>query len=130
MILIIGGMCQGKGKLARELSGMDEEAFARNLADGFCDRPETAWEKRFLTGFHGWVYRLLEEGADTEAFVKRVLAAEPEIVTMDEVGYGIVPMERKERDYREAAGRAGQMLAGHARQVYRVVCGIPVKIKG
>lgn len=130
MILIIGGACQGKKKFAQELSGMDEPAFSSNMADGADDCPEDAWKKRFLIGFHQWIRRTLEEGKDPEEFVRQVLKAGPEIVTMDEVGCGIVPIERAERDYREAAGRAGQMLAGHARQVYRVVCGIPVKIKG
>lgn len=130
MILIIGGTCQGKKKFAQELSGMDEQAFSSNMAHGADDCPEDAWKKRFLIGFHQWIRRTLEEGKDPEEFVRQVLTAGPEIVTMDEVGCGIVPIERAERDYREAAGRAGQMLAGHARQVYRVVCGIPVKIKG
>ena len=49
---------------------------------------------------------------------------------MDEVGCGIVPVERLERDYREAVGRAGQLLAQNASQVFRVICGIPVRIKG
>ena len=140
MILIIGGACQGKKKFAQELSGMDEPAFSSNMADGADDCPEDAWKKRFLIGFHQWIRRTLEEGKDPEEFVRQVIKAGmytsgirfywTEIVTMDEVGCGIVPIERAERDYREAAGRAGQMLAGHARQVYRVVCGIPVKIKG
>ena len=130
MILIIGGACQGKKRFAQELSGMDEPAFSSNMADGADDCPEVAWKKRFLIGFHQWIRRTLEEGKDPEEFVRQVIKAGTEIVTMDEIGCGIVPIERAERDYREAAGRAGQMLAGHARQVYRVVCGIPVKIKG
>ena len=130
MILIIGGDRKGKKRFAQELSGMDEPAFSSNMADGADDCPEDAWKKRFLIGFHQWIRRTLEEGKDPKEFVRQVLKAGPEIVTMDEVGCGIVPIERAERDYREAAGRAGQMLAGHARQVYRVVCGIPVKIKG
>ena len=130
MILIIGGACQGKKKFAQELSGMDEPAFTSNMADGADDCPEDAWKKRFLIGFHQWIRRTLEEGKDPEEFVRQVIKAGTEIVTMDEIRCGIVPIERAERDYREAAGRAGQMLAGHARQVYRVVCGIPVKIKG
>ena len=130
MILIIGGACQGKKKFAQELSGMDEPAFSSNMADGADDCPEDAWKKRFLIGFHQWIRRTLEEGKDPEEFVRQVIKAGTEIVTMDEIGCGIVPIERAERDYREAAGRAGQMLAGHARQVYGVVCGFPVIFNG
>ena len=48
---------------------------------------------------------------------------------MDEVGCGIVPLSREDRDYREAVGRAGQKLAEAAREVWRIQCGIPVRIK-
>lgn len=130
MILIIGGFCQGKRNFARELSGMEEEMFGRCQADGLMDPVEAAFGKRFLTGFHGWIRQVVEKGGDPEKFVRQILVRAPEIVTMDEVGCGIVPMERGERDYREAVGYAGQMLAKEAGQVFRVTCGIPVQIKG
>lgn len=130
MILIVGGACQGKREFARKLAGEDEESFAKKEANGVSDRPKAAWEKMFLTGFQGWIRQITEAGEDPEEFVKKVLENEPEIVTMDEVGCGIVPIDRQEREYREAAGRAGQMLAGHAREAFRVVCGIGIKIKG
>ena len=130
MILIIGGACQGKREFACELSGLKKEEFVQNVADGGTDEPEMAWERKFLIGFHRWIYRILEIGGESEEFVRKILAADPEIVTMDEVGYGIVPVGRREREYREAVGHAGQLLAEHASQVYRVVCGIPKRIKG
>lgn len=130
MILIIGGACQGKREYALQLSGTDEKTFEENLADGWRDKPQKAMEKPYLISFHGWVRQLTEEGLDPESFVRQILKNIPKIVTMDEIGCGIVPVERTERDYREAVGHAGQMLAEHASQVYRVVCGIPTKIKG
>lgn len=130
MILIIGGSFQGKREYARHLSGMDEKKFLENSADGWKDHPRDAMKKPYLLSFHGWVRRLTEEGLDPEMFVRQILENAPEIITMDEIGCGVVPVERAERDYREAAGHAGQMLAGCADQVYRVMCGIPTKIKG
>ena len=53
----------------------------------------------------------------------------PAVITLDEVGCGIVPLEKTERDYREAVGHAGQMLAAAAAEVYRMQCGIAVRIK-
>ena len=47
----------------------------------------------------------------------------------NEVGGGIVPMDREERAWREACGRALCVLATHADQVTRVVCGIGVRLK-
>lgn len=129
MIFIVGGASQGKCRLAEELSGLSAKEFAAGRADGGSDRPEKAMQKRFLTGFQGWIRQLTDAGEDTDSFVRQVLAAGPEIVTMDEVGCGIVPLGKREREYREAAGRAGQQLAGQADRVYRVICGIPARIR-
>ncbi len=48
---------------------------------------------------------------------------------MDEVGAGVVPVERSDREYQETIGLAGQLLAREAAEVYRVICGIGVRIK-
>ncbi len=52
------------------------------------------------------------------------------VIVSDEVGYGVVPIDRLEREYREQAGRCMELLAASAGQVYRVVCGIGMKLKG
>ena len=99
------------------------------MADGEKDLPELAWEKPYLTSFHQWVRQILAQGEDPAGFVEKVLGAAPEVVVMDEVGCGVVPIERRDRELREAVGRAGQALAARAQQVYRVVCGIPMRLK-
>lgn len=129
MILIIGGAHQGKGAFARELSGLGQEEFGRLAADGEREEPESAAGRRYLLNFHRFLGRLMEQGADTDAYVGRILGDLPDIITMDEVGCGIVPLERRDRDYREAVGRAGQRMAARADRVFRVMCGIPVQIK-
>jgi adenosylcobinamide kinase/adenosylcobinamide-phosphate guanylyltransferase len=133
MILIIGGAYQGKERIARELLGMNESEFQAQMVSGDRDdlilRPETWTGAACITSYHTILRRVIDAGGDPDAFTKRLILARPQIVIMDEVGYGIVPMERSERDYREAAGRAGQMLAAEADQVYRVVCGIAQCIK-
>lgn len=48
----------------------------------------------------------------------------------NEVGSGIVPENRLARLFRDIAGRVNQYLAQEADEVYLVVSGIPVKIKG
>lgn len=50
-------------------------------------------------------------------------------VVSDEVGCGIVPMDRDERVFREANGRVNCLLAEEADEVYRVMAGIFQKIK-
>jgi adenosylcobinamide kinase/adenosylcobinamide-phosphate guanylyltransferase len=52
------------------------------------------------------------------------------IVVTNEVGLGIVPVNRLARVYRDLLGRANQRLAAAATFVYLVVSGIPLEIKG
>jgi len=52
------------------------------------------------------------------------------IVVSNEVGLGLVPENKLGRVYRDLLGKANQLLAQHASEVYFMVSGIPVKIKG
>ncbi len=52
------------------------------------------------------------------------------IVISNEVGGGIVPDNKLGRKFRDTAGLANQIIAESAQQVYLVVSGIPLKIKG
>lgn len=134
MILIIGGSFQGKEEFAKKLLGQQkggEENWEQLVCRG--DEPwQKALEKPCLVNFHGFIRQLQEaEKAEkeTEEFLCQVLKSEPLVITIDEVGCGIVPLKKEERDYREAVGRAGQKLAAAAQEVWRVQCGIPVRIK-
>jgi adenosylcobinamide kinase/adenosylcobinamide-phosphate guanylyltransferase len=51
------------------------------------------------------------------------------IIVTDEVGSGLVPADIMSRLYRDFLGKANQMLAQHADEVYLVVVGIPLLIK-
>ena len=113
MILIIGGSFQGKEEFAKKLIGQQKGG-------------EENWEQLVCRCSYHKKLRHLKE---TEEFLCQVLKSEPLLITMDEVGCGIVPLKKEERDYREAVGRAGQKLAAAAREVWRVQCGIPVRIK-
>ena len=107
MILVIGGSFQGKKAYAAQICG----------------------EKTVLADFQERICAVVEAGEDPEAFTRQILADPPAVITLDEVGCGIVPMEKTERDYREAVGHAGQILAAAATEVYRVQCGIASRIK-
>ena len=52
------------------------------------------------------------------------------IIVSNEVGMGLVPETRLGRVYRDILGKANQLVARHANEVYFIVAGIPVKIKG
>lgn len=133
MILIIGGSYQGKTEYAKEFLHGPEEV--GNYADGSADDFDKIMTCPLILGFHHYIRRILNQ-ADTDAelaveqLIQRMLSVNPDVViTMDEVGYGIVPMTREDRDYREAVGRAGQLLAERAVGVHRVLCGVGMQIK-
>lgn len=59
-----------------------------------------------------------------------VAAAVPVIVVSDEAGQGIVPADAATRLYADALGLINQSLAAAARDVYLIVAGLPLHLKG
>lgn len=51
------------------------------------------------------------------------------VVVSNELGMGLIPMERSGRQFRDLAGRANQLIAGAADEVYFVVSGLPIRLK-
>lgn len=63
-------------------------------------------------------------------YLHNLIEHNPDIIFIcDEVGNGIVPIEKSERDYRECVGRVLCVLAKEADRVERVHCGIGQVIK-
>ena len=56
--------------------------------------------------------------------------SEKEIVIATEIGGGLVPIDKTEREKREAAGRLACLLAERADTVVRVCCGLGQILKG
>lgn len=52
------------------------------------------------------------------------------IIVSNEVGMGIVPDNKLGRIYRDLLGKANQLLASHATEVYLMVACLPVQVKG
>lgn len=136
MILIIGGYCQGKTQYMKSLpqyGGLQGRNPDRKeevpSADGMISDLEQAWNLPVILRFHHYVKRLADE-SQIQELISRILKENPDVlITMDEVGCGIVPMESEDRSYRELAGLAGQRLAKEAKEVHRVCCGIGSRIK-
>ena len=126
MKLIIGGTCQGKKEYASEkyhLSGND-------WTDGKKCGRDDVFHGKAVYRFHEYIRNRLREGEDTAALAEEILEKNPQlIIVTDEVGYGIVPVEKQERIWREACGRVCTRLAKEADSVIRVCCGIGNRIK-
>lgn len=127
MILVIGGAYQGKLKLV--FSWLGKEIDRSFYADGASDSWLEINNKPVIYRVQDYLKRGMEEHRDMDDWVRQLLEANPDYVIMDEVGYGVVPVIKELRLYRELAGRTGQQLALKAEAVYRVVCGIPTQIK-
>ncbi|MDD5108950.1 MAG: bifunctional adenosylcobinamide kinase/adenosylcobinamide-phosphate guanylyltransferase [Candidatus Omnitrophica bacterium] len=52
------------------------------------------------------------------------------IIVSNEVGLGLVPVNKLGRDFRDIAGKVNQFVAAKAKEVIFMVSGIPLKIKG
>jgi len=52
------------------------------------------------------------------------------IIVSNEVGLGLVPETKLGRIYRDLLGKANQLIAHHSTEVYLMIAGLPVKVKG
>ena len=152
MKLVIGGAYQGKLAYAKERYHI-EDGWIDGRTCGFCE----IFSCRGIYCFHEYVKRLLfctedeisdfsdvkdtgisvisgsnlihlEENAGR--FVEMLYEKNSEIVIIsNELGYGIVPIEKKDRIWRESVGRLCTCAAARADEVVRVVCGIGMILK-
>lgn len=102
MIFVFGPLWSGKREFARDILRCD---------DVVCDAQE-----------------LVRERADLDALAEEL--ARREVVIATEIGGGVVPADADERAFRERAGRLSCLLAARAETVVRVLCGIPMVLKG
>ena len=102
-ILIVGGAAQGKSAFARRIS------------------PET----EIVDNLQDIVREAMQEGKSipkAEAFLGKT-------VVCNELGCGVVPVDAFDREYRERTGRVCTVLAAASDEVYRVICGVGLRIK-
>ena len=132
MVLIIGGAYQGKLAYAKEK--YPEYVWI----DGAECQMEEIWSCRGIYHFHKYIERFLrrettektEPEEDLLVMAGQLAAKNPDLVIVtDEIGYGIVPADPFERMYREITGRVCTKLAAGAEEVYRVICGVGMRIK-
>lgn len=127
MILVTGGACQNKRQAAEKMFDIEETEF---LDGSICD-PEAIFSCKALEKFHLYVRRYLAAGKKPELLAEELQKRNPDLILVtDEIGCGIVPMEKEERRWREQTGRICCALAEQAETVVRVVAGIPMVIKG
>ena len=125
MILIIGGMYQGKRDYAIKRFKISEKDIFH------CDEAISVTPKGLICNeIDKWILALLKDGADVEAAVRRYADENPEIIIIcNDISCGIVPVDPLMRAWRESVGRTMIMLAQEAQEVIRLFCGIATTIK-
>jgi adenosyl cobinamide kinase/adenosyl cobinamide phosphate guanylyltransferase len=122
VILVIGGVNQGKLLYTMSKWGISPEQVATTF--------ENAENALVFDHFQQAVQKSLESGEDLVEKLEYLMKRNPQLIFLcDEVGCGVVPMDREERVWRETVGRLCCRMAGQAERVDRVFCGLAMRLK-
>ena len=125
MKLIIGGASSGKydrvlslGYATTDIIDCSQQDITQHLA------------YKVVYKLHTLVDSLMKQSIEPKAYIQALMKQSSiEVIVCDEVGCGVVPMERYEREFRECVGRICCEIAKEATVVERVYCGIVTVIK-
>ena len=124
MEMIIGGAYQGKAAYAKAQFPDVDWKFGGEITE------EELLKAEVILGFQEYIRKALKAGEDLTGLAEKLAQQDPDVILVsEEVGYGIVPADAFERQYREAVGRVCTALAAKSRRVTRVVCGIGTVLK-
>ena len=137
MILVIGGAYQGKRNFIKENFALREKEIF-DASEGGSHRLKRLLRQgapdaslRAVTSWHLVVKEQWEAGEDPKEALAELLRLHPDIIlTADEIGGGLIPLDPREREYREVVGHTLILAAKKAEKVYRVLAGIGELIKG
>lgn len=130
MEIYIGGTAQGKLKFV--LTKLGEQAYelldGEDVAKVFSEQENFGQGKVIIINhFHKLCKSFLEKGDSEEqlvTFIRQWNRKNRMILICDEVGNGVVPIDKKERDYREFVGRTLESLEPEADHLERIFCGV------
>ncbi len=129
MEVYIGGFAQGKLDYVRSVHADEELCVTGDWRELSRKTPDRTG-RLVVYGMHRMIREMLGEGQDPHTFFESLFALEPDcVVICDEVGNGIVPADRDEREYRDAVGDILILAAQKADRVERVICGLGQRIK-
>ena len=137
MKFIIGGVAQGKLEAAKQcVESIDGELVIEDaskeatIVDENYNLIEELYSATIINHFHLIIKRILKDNQEPELLLEKIIEENPNVcIVSTEIGYGIVPMDSFEREYRERTGRICCKIAEGADEVYRVLCGIATRIK-
>ncbi|MDD6573392.1 MAG: bifunctional adenosylcobinamide kinase/adenosylcobinamide-phosphate guanylyltransferase [Thermoflexaceae bacterium] len=119
----------GKGQKKVLYTGLKQEL----IMEGSTISMEEIFTAYAVNHFHCFVQRYRKDFQEEEHmkdFVEKLVEENPKVIIIgDEIGYGLVPLSKEEREYREIYGRMMCLISQKARKVTRIICGICQVIK-
>ena len=127
MIMITGGAFQAKTEFAKKTFSLDDNDIINGESCGFDD----IFTAKCVVNFHLFIKRLMNSNIDPIEFSDKIIRDNSQIIIiLNEIGCGIIPIEKSDRIWRETVGRTGCFIAQNSEKVIRVNCGISMYLKG
>ncbi len=126
MRLITGGLYQGKREFVRKKYGITPN----DIFDVDKCPFSAIYSRKCIDNYDRIIKILTEKNENPFLFTEQLIKNNPDvIIIMNEIGNGIIPIEKSERVWREQVGKIGCILAEHSETVERIVCGTVIILK-
>lgn len=124
MILVFGGAYNGKLSYVKEKYDLDNEDIF------YCNSDNIDLEKKVICGFHMFVRNMILENKKPLEYIKNNMERlEDKIIITDDIGLGIVPIEKIDRLWRDEHGRCIQYISSNSKKIIRIFLGIEKVLK-
>lgn len=124
MILIFGGAYNGKLEYVKEKYNLLQEDIF------FCRDEFLKYDEKVICGLHVFTKNcILKDINSLDILQNNIEHLKEKIIICDEIGSGIVPMGKLDRQWREETGRALQFLSKHSYSVSRIFFGLEERLK-
>lgn len=122
-----GGVFQGKLQYVMSKKGYSKEIVIEGADINYLTDISGY---KIINHFHEFIKNYADIPEAVYKFTDMLIEKREDIIIItDQVGCGIVPLDKKEREWRELHGRVMCRLAGSAGHVERIICGMGQVIK-
>lgn len=131
MEIYVGGYSQEKLKTVLEIKGYSEkEVIEGEDLTLDIDISESLCGYKVINHFHEFIRKFADRPDDLYLFAENLIKEIKDIIIIcDQVGGGVVPVDKDERQWRELVGRIMCRLVEDAGHVERIVCGLRQVLK-
>ena len=119
MEVYTGGAFQGKLEYVLAKKGYGKES----VLEGAVINPSASiGGYKVINHFHEFVRNYTDKPEEVNSFAEMLIRTRDDIIIItDQVGCGIVPLDKREREWREMHGRIMCRLASNAKHVERII---------